>query len=135
MTWLEQLAGLKGETVRMLALKGPRDDGQFSMLFSGGTYLRAHHWRICERLRPDQARFSSFDHGQIYALPEKIDAIAILQERSEGRAVLASRFDDATGDLIFEVEGGLKLQILNLTGNEVWEINFPDNMVELSNYV
>jgi len=32
------------------------------------------------------------------------------------------------------LEGDLKLQILNFTGYEIWEIRFPDGTGEYSNY-
>jgi hypothetical protein len=44
-----------------------------------------------------------------------------------------ANWDSETGDLVFEFSGGLKLQILNITGYEVWEIHFPDGTGDYSN--
>jgi hypothetical protein len=79
------------------------------------------------------ASYSSFDHRQKYGLPASIDAIGELQNRLSGRMVMAALHDRETGDLVFEFTGNTKLQILNVTGYEIWELRFPNGAVEYSN--
>jgi hypothetical protein len=42
--------------------------------------------------------------------------------------------DRETGDLVFRFSGNTKLQILNVTGYEIWELRLPSGAVEYSNY-
>jgi hypothetical protein len=102
-----------------------------SLLFVDGTRLQAEYWRLIEE---GAASFSSFDHQQIYGLPAAIDAVEELQKRLSGRAVVEALHDQETGDLVFKFTGDTKLQILNVTGYEIWEIRFPNGAVEYSNF-
>lgn len=47
---------------------------------------------------------------------------------------MEARWDRETGDLIFDFTGNIKLQVLNFTGYEIWEITFPNGTGELSNF-
>ena len=102
-----------------------------ALLFANGTKLQADYWRLIEN---EKAGISSFDHQQQYGLPAPINAIAELQELIQDKVVFGARLDSETGDLIFNFDGNIKLQIFNFTGYEVWEINFPNGSVEYSNY-
>lgn len=100
--------------------------------FADGSTLRAEYWRL---IIAGRASTTSFDHEQIYGLPAKIDAIAELQKRLDESVVLGARLDPETGDLIFVFTPDVKLQVLNVTGYEVYEIRFPDGTGNYSNYL
>ena len=109
------------------------EPGQASvlLLFGEGTKLQAEFWRLIEHGR---ASFSSFDHQQKYGLPVVIDAIQELRERLADKWVEGAVLDAETGDLLFRFTHDTKLQILNVTGYEIWDIRFPDGTGEYSNY-
>ncbi len=112
---------------------GHPEPGQASavFLFENGTKLQAEFWRLIEGGR---ASYSSFDHQQKYGLPDVIDAVDKLRERLDRRVVVEAALDQETGDLLFKFDQGTRLQILNFTGYEIWEIRFPDGTGEYSNY-
>jgi hypothetical protein len=101
------------------------------LLFGDGSKLRAEYWRI---IRDGKAGTSSFDHQHQYGLPAPIDAIEELQEKLRDTTVTDARLDRETGDLLFQFANNVKLQVLNFTGYEIWEITFPDGSGEYSNY-
>jgi hypothetical protein len=102
-----------------------------SLLFMNGTRLKAEYWRLIEN---GAASYSSFDHQQKYGLPATIDAVEELRNRLSGKTVIDAFHDRETGDLVFKFIGNTKLQILNVTGYEIWELRFPSGAVEYSNY-
>lgn len=102
-----------------------------SLLFSGGTKLRADYWRL---FRNGKAYLSGFDHQQQYGLPEPIDAIGEMRNQLENEKVKEVRVDSESGDLVIRFGEGSKLQVFNFTGYEIWELRFPDGTVEYSNY-
>jgi len=99
--------------------------------FSDGSTLVAEYWRVTRR---GEASVSSFDHRQQYGLPAPIDAVHELQRQLEGKTVTEAQLDGETGDLIFRFNENVKVQMLNLTGYEDWEMRFPDGTGEYSNY-
>lgn len=101
-----------------------------SILFVDGTRLEADYWRLTEN---GAASYTSFDHQQKYGLPEIIDAVVELRNRLTGQSLMSALHDLETGDLIFEFSGSTKLQILNVTGYEIWELRFPSGAVTYSN--
>ena len=109
------------------------EPGQASvlLLFPDGTRLQAEYWRLIEDGR---AIVSSFDHRQNYGLPALINAVQELQEKLSSSVVVTALHDQETGDLLFQFTGDTRLQILNVTGYEIWEIRFPDGTGEYSNY-
>jgi hypothetical protein len=129
----DSLSKLTNSSVVVSPGSGFPEHGQasVSLVFVDGTRLQAEYWRLIE---DGAASFSSFDHQQIYGLPTAIDAIEELQKRLSGRVVVEARHDQETGDLVFTLTGNTKLQILNVTGYEIWEIRFPNGAVEYSNY-
>ena len=124
---LEQsLRKLKGCSVQVTGNDAcPPENGATSVviLFSNGTTLRADYWRV---IKDGRASISNFDHGQQYGLPAPIDAVALLATDLQGRLVTDAQHDKETGDLLFWFTNDMKCQILNFTGYEIWEINFPD---------
>lgn len=108
-----------------------KDRASVNITFSDGTKLRADYWRLSKN---GGALFSSFDHKQQYGLPAAMDAISCLRDELRSATVLESRHDLETGDLLFAFTNGAKLQVLNVSGYEIWEITFPDGSGELSNY-
>lgn len=126
------LSKLEGETVQVFAADEAVDDGSALLLFANGSRLRSDYWRIFQHGKGTK---SSFDHNQQYGLPEKIDAIKALQEVLEGKVLEKVRLDEEAGDLIFEFDDDIRIQVLKFTGYEVWEISFPDGTGEYSNHV
>jgi hypothetical protein len=106
--------------------------GSVRLEFSGGEWLRATYWRVLGESMP---RLSNFDHLQRYGLPRPIDAVRDLRELLRDRRIAQASLEERTGDVIFEFEGDVSLQILNFSGNEVWEFRFMDGGGEWSNYV
>ena len=101
------------------------------LLFADGTRLQTEYWRVIEGGR---ASFSSFDHQQIYGLPARIDGIQNLRDRLVDKMVAEALHDQETGDLLFKFTHEIKLEVLNVTGYEIWQIRFPDGTGEYSNY-
>jgi len=128
------LLNLKDSSVQVSANTGSYPEAgaaSVRLLFSEGSELRADYWRLA---RDGKAKISSFDHQQQYGLPAPLDAIKELQHELQNKIVSDAHLDKETGDLLFQFSGNVKVQIFNLTGYEVWEIQFPDGTGELSNY-
>jgi len=102
------------------------------LLFANGTRLTAEYWRL---VIDGAAGISSFDHQQKYGLPAPIDAVKNLCETLRDKLVTNALLDQKTGDLLFDFDGNITLQVLNFTGYEIWHIHFPDGTGEYSNYV
>ena len=124
---------LSNASVQVLNGEAFPENGQASVVlaFSDGSRLRASYWRL---IRDGRAELTSFDHEQQYGLPEPIDAKHLLQLALDNRVCVSAQLDAETGDLCFEFDGRIRLQIFNFTRYEVWEITFPDGTGELSNY-
>jgi hypothetical protein len=129
----ESLLNLKGGSVQVVAVDGPWEFGSacIQLLFQNGSMLRADYWRVS---KDGRASLSSFDHNQQYGLPAPINAISELEEHLRTKVLLEARLDGETGDLLFRFTQDIKLQVLNVSGYEVWEIKFPDGTGEYSNY-
>lgn len=129
----KSLSDLREACVDVLPGDGYPEPGQTSikLLFANGTRLRAEYWRL---VIEDRVGISSFDHQQKYGLPAPIDAVRSLREILQDRLVTNAFLDHKTGDLLFEFTGSITFQVLNFTGYEIWEINFPDGTGEYSNY-
>ena len=127
------LSKLAGSSVRVSPGNGFPEDGHASadLLFEDGTRLQIEYWRLIEGGR---ASYSSFDHQQIYGLPVRIDAVRELHDRLAGKHVVEALHDQETGDLQFTFTEQTRLQVLNVTGYEIWTLQFPDGRVEYSNY-
>lgn len=125
------LANLAGSSVQIWEEDPTIGNGAVRFVFSNGTALRADYWRLIKNQRE---AFSSFDHKQKYGLPLPIDSPDSLKKELERQTVAEARLDRETGDLIFEFSDHCKLQVLNLSAYEVWEISFPDGSGEFSNY-
>lgn len=129
----KSLSDLREASVDVLPGDGYPEPGQASikLLFANGTRLRAEYWRL---VIDGRAGISSFDHQQKYGLPAPIDAVRSLCEILQDKLVTNAFLDHKTGDLLFEFTASITLQVLNFTGYEIWEINFPDGTGEYSNY-
>jgi hypothetical protein len=127
------LSKLKGTTTEALPSDAYPEPGAASvrLRFSDGTLLRVDYWRL---LLNDKAGISSFDHGHKYGLLRPIDAIKHLQDQLRNKRVVDAGLEPRTGDLFFRLDEGVELQGFNLTGYEVWEIQFTDGTGEYSNY-
>lgn len=127
------LSKLKGSTAEVVPSGAYPESGAASaqIKLSDGTFVRVDYWRL---LINNKAGVSSFDHGQKYGLPAPIDSISHLQDRLRNRRVVDAELDLRIGDLFLRFDEGVELQLLNLTGYEDWEIQFPDGTGEYSNY-
>jgi hypothetical protein len=101
------------------------------VLFSDGSRMRADYWRI---IQSDRAGTSSFDHMQQYGLPAPIDAFSEIAKLVHGVTVRVATWDDRSGDLVFQFEPDIELQVFNFTGYEAWEIHFANGTGEYSPY-
>ena len=130
---ISSLSSLAGSNVDVSAEDIPAEFGQapIAAQFSNGVVLRALYWRVIQN---GNARISSFDHEQVYGLPARINAIDVLRGALGNRHLEQADFDETTGDLRFSFSQAVVLQVLNLSGYEVWELRFPDGVVEYSNY-
>jgi hypothetical protein len=127
------LSALSGSTVAVSPTDIPRDTGQapVSVTFSSGPVLSAAYWRI---ITDGRAGTSSFDHEQIYGLPNAVDAVEVLGNTLTGKRLLSAFIEPSTGDLHFNFADHVTFQVFNFTGYEIWDIWFPDGAVEYSNY-
>jgi hypothetical protein len=130
---MESLSKLVSTSVIVSPGSGAPEPGMASveLLFTDGTRLEAEYWRLVE---DGAASYSSFDHQQLYGLPARIDAVAELRMRLSGKIVTSAVLDRETGDLMFEFTGQIKLQVLNVTGYEIWVLRFPNGAVDYSNH-
>lgn len=129
----DSLLSLVGSKVEVLPNHTPASSGQapVSLRFSTGAALEAFYWRV---IKDKRAAVSSFDHKQIYGLPAPINAVEVLRDELSTRRVIAADLDQETGDLSFTFSESLLVQVFNFTGDEIWELRFPDGTVEYSNY-
>lgn len=130
----ESLSKLKGTTPIVapgFTYPNP-EEGSIQLTFPNGTVLNAEYWRV---LKDGNRHFSSFDHLQIYGLPERIDAVKWLQDLLESKQVTEAHLESETGDLHFGFAGSVVLQVFNFTAYEIWQIHFPDGAVEYSNHI
>jgi len=129
----KSLFSLRNLSVHVSAANVYREPGMASvqLLFGNGSKLRTEYWRV---IRNGKAGTSSFDHEQQYGLPAPIDAIRELQELLQDKTVTDASLDGETGNLLFQFTDNIKLQILNFTGYEIWEISFPDGSGEYSDH-
>jgi hypothetical protein len=127
------LSKISGTSVSISENTGPDGDGTASVFikFSDSTKIRADYWRL---ILNERACLSSFDHLQKYGRPEKIDAKEQLISCFDNEICNSICLDEETGDLEVKFTENKRLQILNFTGYEVWEINFPNGRGEYSNY-
>jgi hypothetical protein len=118
-----------------IANDGTRDQfepARVHIIFIDNTKLSATYWRL---IVGGKASLSSFDEGHQYGLPAPIDARSKLRAALDGHPCMAVRLDATTGDLLLDFGDGPRLQVLNFTHYEIWEILFPDGTGEISNYV
>lgn len=127
-TFVASLRGLAGKSVAKLESR----DGVIILCLSEGTNISGAYWRL---LGLQSERLSSFDDGMKYGLSSPIDAHKRLEEIVAGKVLVAANLALVSGDLEFEFVGGLKLQIFNFSGNEVWEVEFADGSGQLSNFI
>ena len=128
--YLRSLIGCSVRVSDHLAEAGG-DAGAVAIAFANGTTLRASYWRL---IKEERQAWSSFDHRQKYGLPAPVDAIAELRSELEDQIASDARWISETGDLVFRFGDHLTLQVLNFTGYEIWEVQFPDGTTEYSNY-
>lgn len=102
------------------------------VIFTNGTRLTAEYWRL---VIDGGAGLSSFDHQQNYGLRAPIDAVKNLSETLRDKLLTNAILDHMTGDLLFDFDGNVSLQVFNFTGYEIWHIRFPDGTREYSNSV
>lgn len=126
--FISNLNSINGSKVNELK----NEDSSVELFLSNGADISAGYWRL---IKPDGARFSSFDHDQQYGLKVPFNAIEELTKLILGQRVQKLSFDKKTGDLEMSFENSSTLQIFNFTANEAWEINFSDGTGQYSNYI
>jgi hypothetical protein len=132
---LAQLKGMKCEAVDAIEYEEPPTDTIYSVgtsiQFTDTTKLEAQFWRLTKEGSP---LVSIFDHRQRNGLPAPVDAFHMMRDELVGKEVLNAVMDKMTGDLHFRFEGDVVLEVFNFTAFEIWEVTFPDETGELSNY-
>jgi hypothetical protein len=128
------LAELHGSMVGVQALEDCNREEKASIIlgFVSGERLRGAYWRVVGSGAP--MRLSNFDHLQQYGLLAPIDAIQELQELLRGRLLSKASLEERTGDVVLDFDGDVSLQLLNVSGYEVWEFYFTDGDGAWSNY-
>jgi hypothetical protein len=134
MDFAASLSTLTGIAVKVSDTEEFPEPGAASvrLRFEDGSMLRADYWRL---FVDGKAGVSSFDHQQKYGLPQPIDSALYLQQALEGKRVADARLDAKSGDLLFCFDGEIELQVINVTGYEVWEFSCSDGTGEYSNHV
>lgn len=127
-SFLESLNALSGHSIK----KVENVDGATVIYFSNDDKISGVYWRL---IGLPEERLSSFDDGQNYGLPEKINATKKLADAVVGKSAFSVKFDSASGDLEIELSSNFKIQVFNFSGNEVWEVEFHDGSGQLSNFV
>jgi hypothetical protein len=107
------------------------EDAAILLIFPNSERIRASYWRIAN---DPKKRLSNFDHLQKYGLPRPMNAIEELQALLRDKGVVEAGLDEESGDVIFRFEGDIRLQLLNLSGYEVWEFYALDGDGAWSNY-
>jgi hypothetical protein len=81
-------------------------------------------WRIIE---DGSISVSGDDHRQQFGLPAPIDAAAFATQRLAGTPITRVEVRSGTADLVLNLEGGLRLEILPFSsGYESWQVVRPD---------
>jgi hypothetical protein len=132
----QRLKGMKCEAVDAIEYEEPAAADTIyavgtSIHFTDRTKLTAQFWRLTKEGIPF---VSIFDHRQRYGLPAQVDAFRMIRDELVGKEVLDAVLDKATGDLRFQFEGDVVLEVFNFTAFEIWALIFPDGTMELSNY-
>jgi hypothetical protein len=80
-------------------------------------------WRI---IKNGRIKLSRDDHGQKFGLPAHIDAAAAATALLAGVAITAVQLREATADLLIDLVGDLRLEIIPMSsGYESWQWNDP----------
>ena len=132
----QRLKGMKCEAVDATEYEEPTATDTIysvgtSIHFTDSTKLTAQFWRLTKEGSPF---VSIFDHRQRYGLPAQVDAFRMMRDELVGKEVLNAVLDKTTGDLRFQFEGDVVLEVFNFTAFEIWALIFPDGTMELSNY-
>jgi hypothetical protein len=89
--------------------------------FDSDKYIRINvPWRLTDKTKILRA---SGDEGQIYGLPKPIDVAKDVMCLLKNKTITDFTTDEITADLIFELDGNLKIQTFgDSIGYEAWEI-------------
>ena len=126
-----ELSKLKDDPIVIVGQNINEEFRSILIKFLSGSTLKANYWRL---IKAGKHFLSSFDQGQKYGLPSHTNAFEIIKNELDGKCISEAVFEKETGDIIFKFNDDLKLQILNLTGYEVWEFNFASGKAEYSNH-
>ncbi|OGU19937.1 MAG: hypothetical protein A2580_02910 [Hydrogenophilales bacterium RIFOXYD1_FULL_62_11] len=110
-----------GRTIREVRFNEPT---QWSFSFEPGIGIGVEcPWRL---LQDGRVAISSEDHLQQYGLPAPLDAAAVASDRLSSRSVTRVEVRDGTADLILELGGSLRLEIIPISsGYESWGVSTP----------
>ncbi|MBI4833731.1 MAG: hypothetical protein HY811_02770 [Planctomycetes bacterium] len=94
-------------------------------VFNEDAFVRVSTpWRIIDT---KQIRQASGDEGHIYGLPKPVNVAKNVMEMLKGKKIIDFNNDIITADLVFEFEGGIKIQTFgNSAGYEPWDIQFKN---------
>ena len=80
-------------------------------------------WRV---IADGKVALTSRDHGQRFGLPEPVDASAAALSLLQGRRVVEVRLAESSADLVLELDGGRRLEVLtDSSGFEPWNLHAP----------
>lgn len=133
MTWEDRLAQMLGRPVQFIESPIPDTAGQahMSLQFAGGAILDFGYWRALDQTG---AVFSSFDHEQLYGMPEKFDAKASFMAFVGNKNCEAIEISSETADIVVQFESNHRIEIFAFTSYEMWTFRFPDGAADYSNH-
>lgn len=67
-------------------------------------------------------------------MPEPIDAKKALRKALDDRNCVDASLNAETGDLLFVLDGDIRLQVFNFSGYEVWDFTSPDGSTVYSKH-
>lgn len=104
---------------------------ELELYFSNDFSIFSCYWRF---FGGDGSRFSSFDHNQKYGLLAPYDSYLNLQKNIQKSEVVSIEINERTKDVEIKFNNNCQLDLINVTANEIWQINWPDGRLETSNY-
>ena len=118
------LTWMIGRTIGHVRLNEPT---QWSFSFEPGVGIGAEcPWRL---LQAGSVAISSEDHLQQYGLPAPLDAASVATSLLASQAVTSVEVRAGSADLILEMSGGLRLEIIPFSsGYESWGVTTPSGL-------
>jgi hypothetical protein len=131
----ERFSGMNGHAVQAvdaIDYETPTNEVGTRIQLNDKTIISLRYWRL---VKPDETRYSIFDHKEKYGQANAFDSIGQLKKDLLGQTIDQVLLDTTTGDLLFRFKQGLRLEVFNFTAFEIWDIQFPDGTQEFSNHL